>query len=402
MEKQTNPDALDRALTDLYGIAIPDGYRAGWRAAIRREERIPMKQPTTRRNFWRVALPVAAALVLVIGALTAGNLIPTVVTDTLYSEGAPLPAAQDVLLTRGAGDTAGVPQSIGGMQRMETDTQANESMAAMPSVTPYSADNGAAATPANGEAAAQGSAKIVRTAEFTLATNAFEQDTQALEALAGSLGGYVSSVSASGEASSRMDRVAYYSLRIPSDRLNDFLRDVAGIGRVTSRYETATDMSTQYADTELRLTTQTQKMARLQQLLTQATDVSDLLEIESEIADTQYSLDSLESSLRAIDRDVAQTEVSVTLREQSAGDTAQAVELTLWQRIGGGFVASLKGISGFLQNLLVFLALALPAAALLAVVVLLGRLVYRAFRKDRPAQPPVSDQPPADRGGTEG
>ena len=70
MEKQNRPDALDRALTDLYRADVPQGYRAAWRAAVQREELPPMKQkqPLHKKPLWRVALPIAAALVLVFGA----------------------------------------------------------------------------------------------------------------------------------------------------------------------------------------------------------------------------------------------------------------------------------------------------------------------------------------------
>ena len=44
MEKHHVPDALDRALTDLYRTDVPDGYRAAWRAAVAREEASRMKQ----------------------------------------------------------------------------------------------------------------------------------------------------------------------------------------------------------------------------------------------------------------------------------------------------------------------------------------------------------------------
>ena len=96
MEKQNRPDALDRALTDLYRADVPQGYRAAWRAAVQREELPPMKQkqPLHKKPLWRVALPIAAALVLVFGAVTAGRLIPTVVNDTYYSSPAPMVQAK--------------------------------------------------------------------------------------------------------------------------------------------------------------------------------------------------------------------------------------------------------------------------------------------------------------------
>lgn len=378
MEKQNQPDALDRALTNLLQTEIPTEYRNGWREAIQREERNNMKAKPKTKTLWRVALSAAAALVLVIGALSAGNLFPAVETDTLYGNtmmsydnGGDY--GSDSYTAMYEGDFAPMPTAALSAQAPSYST-ANRSATDTAMEGASDAKTGAG----NTEGSEVSGTKIVRTADITLASTSFDEDVEALTRLTQELGGYVSSVNVSGEASQRKDRVAYYSLRIPSDRLDEFLNGVEGIGRVTSRYETATDMTTQYSDTQMRLTTQQTKMERLNELLKQATDVSDLLEIESEIANTQYTIDQLESSLRTIDRNVDRSDVSVTLWEQSAGETAQTAELTLWQRIGSGFEASVNGLAAFGQNLLVFLAMLLPVLVPLALLAVALWLILRA------------------------
>ena len=383
MEKQNQPDALDRALTHLLQTEIPTGYRDGWREAIQREERNNMKAKSKAKTLWRVALPVAAALVLVIGALSAGKLFPAVVTDTLYgsamvndNDGGEY--GSDSYAAMYDGDFSPMPTAALNAQSPSYST-ANRSVTDTAMESAPEAKTGAG----NAEGSEVSGTKIVRTADITLASTSFDEDVEALTRLTQDLGGYVSSVNVSGEASQRKDRVAYSSLRIPSDRLDEFLTGVEGIGRVTSRYETATDMTTQYSDTQMRLTTQQTKMERLNELLKQATDVSDLLEIESEIANTQYTIDQLESSLRTIDRNVDRSEVSVTLWEQSAGETAQTAELTLWQRIGSGFEASVNGLAAFGQNLLVFLAMLLPVLVPLTLLAVALWLILRARRQGK-------------------
>ena len=58
---------------------VPESFETGWRAAIRREESIQMSQNKKSRSFarkfFRVAGPVFAAFVLVIGALVVGRSI---------------------------------------------------------------------------------------------------------------------------------------------------------------------------------------------------------------------------------------------------------------------------------------------------------------------------------------
>lgn len=382
MEKQNQPDALDRALTNLLQTEIPPGYRDGWREAIQREERNNMKAKPKAKTLWRIALSAAAALVLVIGALSAGNLFPSVVTDTLYGN----TMMNDDGGEYGGDSFAGMPDSnVAPAPTLALSAQApsasssNRSAADTAMESAPEAKTGAGST----DGSETSGTKIVRTADLTISSTSFDTDVEALTRLTEELGGYVSSVNLSGEASQRKDRVAYYSLRIPSDRLDEFLTGVEGIGHVTSRYETATDMTTQYSDTQMRLTTQQTKMTRLNELLKQATDVSDLLEIESEIANTQYTIDQLESSLRTIDRNVDRSDISVTLWEQSAGETAQTVELTLWQRIGSGFEASVSGLAAFGQNLLVFLAMLLPVLVPLAVLAAALWLILRARRQGK-------------------
>lgn len=380
MEKHTEHDALDRALTNLYHTEVPRGFGAAWREAVQREEQTVMKKHLNQKTGLRVALSAAAAIVLVVGALGAGSLIPTVVTDTLYGE----PSLRKGVSMNIAGGAA--PGDSAPSMAFYTESGSTYAMSAAPV---SSGENAAAPYRSAGDEAAptsagtpQTGAKIVRTADLTIATTSFDADTDAVESLTQSMGGYVASVSLNGEASARKDRVAYYSLRIPSDKLDAFLEGMGGIGRITARSESATDMTTQYSDTQLRLSTQQTKMTRLQDLLKQAADVSDLLEIETEIADTQYELDQLESTLRGIDRSVDHSDVTLTLLEQSAADTAQAVELTLWQRLGSGFDASVKGLAAFAQNLLVFLAMLLPVLVPVGIVT---TLVVWLVRKRRNA-----------------
>jgi len=121
-------------------------------------------------------------------------------------------------------------------------------------------------------------------------------------------------------------------------------------------------------------------MKRLQELLTRAENVADLLEIETEIAHTQYEIDSYETSLRSIDREVEQSLVSLTVVEETPAQSATQDGVSLGQRLADGLAASLEGTVRFFQNMLVFLVMAMPALLLLAVV---GLAVWMILRRKR-------------------
>ena len=176
----------------------------------------------------------------------------------------------------------------------------------------------------------------------------FDQDYEIILSVTEGYGGYASYVNMYEQQIDK--RYASFELRIPSENLDSFLSEVDAIGRITDRYETANDQTTQYTDTQLRLQTQLDKMTRLQELLLQAETVEDLLAIESEIADTQYEIDSLQSSLNYIDRQVDYSTVSIYLQEQTASDTASAEDLTIGERLFSGLKASLAWLGGFLKT----------------------------------------------------
>ncbi|MDD3412091.1 MAG: DUF4349 domain-containing protein [Eubacteriales bacterium] len=362
--EQNNRDALDRELTALHSARAPEGFSAGWREAVRREE--PERMKKTHR-FWRAALPMAAALVLVIGAIATGsmNLNGT---------------KQEVGVNRAAAPRSAASNSSLTLDEAAYDMAAD---AATGSSSTSAAGSTADAVTAGARGTEQTGRKLVRTASLTLATTRFAQDGAAVRQLAESLGGYVESLDQYGDEKDG-NRVLYYGLRVPSEKLDAFLAGAEGIGRVAARSESSLDKSTEYADTSLRLQTQRDKLARLQELMKQAESVTDLLEIESSIADTQYQIDSYESALRDIDRRVQDSAVSVTLREETPAQSAQAKELTLGERLASGLSASVQGLGEFFQNMLVFVTMCLPVLVPAALLALAVWLIARA-RKARKA-----------------
>lgn len=337
-------EALDGALDRLYQPAdVPAGFETGWRAAVRREESVQAMKKTNFSFPWKRLIPAAAAIVLVAGSLWAGSL-------DLHGVSAPSDAA---------------PM----MRAAVTSTAASKQYAEEASYD-TAADYGA---PANGLAAAGGVSipaqpeaerKLVRTADMTLRTQRFDEAQEQIKALLTEKGGYIESLYQYGESARRLS----LSMRVPADQLDAFLSGMEGMGRVTDRSESVTDMTLQYADNAARLQTLYAKRDRLNDLLKQAAEVSDLIEIESAIADTQYQIDSYETSQRHIDSRVSMSAVNVTLMEDTAADTAQA-EISFGQRIRAAFSASVEWTGEFLRDMAVFVIIILPVAVPLALII---------------------------------
>lgn len=366
-------DALDQALADLYEDGPSLRFERNWREAVRREEQTQMKQ----KNIWKkTVLPIAAALVLVLGAGWAGQLENNFSYSAIkagqerdsmvYETSDYSPASNTALMSMAASgsnaDSADVSYS---MKEVAYNREAP---------APEPEESSVSIAPEN-------SRKLVRTVHLSLRTETFDRDVEGIQQLLLQYGGYIENLSQQGEAGTYYGRSASLTMRVPSQHLDAFLEGVSGYGRVTSRNETTQDMTEQYADNEIRIQTLRTKMERLNTLLSQAEYVSDMLEIESEIADTQYQLDRFESQQLSIDRRVDMSYVYVDVQESIVRDEVDDEDLGLGQRLKAALKTSIKGLGRFGRNLLVFLVMAAPVIVPVALIVLIVKLVKRGKNK---------------------
>lgn len=196
-------------------------------------------------------------------------------------------------------------------------------------------------------------AKIIYTASMNIETNAFDDSAAKIEEATKKHGGYFENMDQNNTSHSY--RRAEYLIRIPAEEFEAFLKDTDGFGTVTSVSKNAEDISDTYFDTESRLNTARAKMARLQELLGAAQNMSDIITIENEIADVQYQIDSLSGQLNSYDSQVAYSTVSIRLDEVYK-TTADAKPLSFGERISKAFSNGLSGFGSFLEDFAVWFA----------------------------------------------
>ncbi|MBR6571560.1 MAG: DUF4349 domain-containing protein [Clostridia bacterium] len=347
---------LDSRLSRLYASDVPESFETGWRADIRREESIQTMKKNNRWNpLFKRIVPVLCALVLVVGGLWAGTL-------DLQPDDIVRGAGQDMNYARSTSSNSGAPKMTATYDAAYEEVETYDAGFTADSVVSYGAQQ-------------QPDRKLVRTADLTIRTDSYDQSLQAVQDQLAALGGYIESLYQYGETT----RSINLTLRVPSDQLDAFLGSMSGLGRVTHRSESTIDMTVEYADNQARLETLYQKRDRLNALLAQAENVADLIEIESAIAETQYQIDRFETSQRSIDRQVDMSMVTLTLMEQE--QKAVNPELTLGERIAAGFKASVEWLGDFGRNVIVFGVMIAPAAAIIAVLWVVWRVIRRATHK---------------------
>jgi hypothetical protein len=107
---------------------------------------------------------------------------------------------------------------------------------------------------------------------------------------------------------------AELTLRVPAHRFDDLLADLRRLGVVRDEAVTTDDVTKAYNDLETRLGVKEQMVVRLKALLaTHTAKLSDVLEVERELARTVAELEQMKGERRFYDQQVAMASISVTL-----------------------------------------------------------------------------------------
>ena len=226
--------------------------------------------------------------------------------------------------------------------------------------------------------------KLITTVEINAETEDLDALMPQLSDHIAQLGGYVEFQNTYyGSAySSYRHRSANMTIRIPADKLSDFLLHVEGASNVISKQQSQDNVTLQYVDTESRVAALEAERDRLMELLEQAGDLSDLLKIEERLTDVLYDLESTTAKLRSLDNQVSYATVNLYIDEVKIFTETQ--EQTVWQRIGSGFGENLRNIGEDIVDFFIWLVTYSPQLIVIGGIIWLAvRTVRRAIKKRR-------------------
>lgn len=179
----------------------------------------------------------------------------------------------------------------------------------------------------------------------------------------------------------RRYRSAQLTLRIPAEKVDGFLSHMEEISNVVSHSRTMEDITLQYVDTETRRKALDTEEKRLLELMEQAQTMSDLLEIEGRLTDVRYEKEKVIARMRTFDNQVDYATIYLSLDE--VREYTPVEEPTLWQRISGGFMDSLKGVGEGILNLFVWILASLPYLLVWGAVITGAVILIRRIRRKR-------------------
>ncbi|WP_165367329.1 DUF4349 domain-containing protein [Phytoactinopolyspora endophytica] len=178
------------------------------------------------------------------------------------------------------------------------------------------------------------------------------------------------------------ERTSTLTLRIPTDEYADAVEDLQELGEVVHRDTETEDVTQDVVDTESRISSQRQSIARIRELLGEATDLSDVIDIESELARREADLDALLSRQERLSDLTSLATVNVTFSENDDEEEEEDEEAF-------GFIRGLSGgWDAFTTTLSVgagVIAATLPFLVLLALIAVPTWIWFRRRRPQSPA-----------------
>lgn len=224
--------------------------------------------------------------------------------------------------------------------------------------------------------------KLIREVTMRVETKDFHSLLTQINTKLTQINGYTESADITGtsmDGDSSESRTAYLILRIPADKLDQFITDVETNGNITNKTETTTDVSLQYADTQGRKKSLEIEQDRVWALLEKADSMENILALEKRLSEIRYELESYESQLRQYDNKVDFS--TVTLHISEVRTLTPMKEPTVWKRIQSGLSNNVSLLAKSCVNLFVWVIISSPF--LLVLAALIGLVLFLINRSNK-------------------
>ncbi len=228
---------------------------------------------------------------------------------------------------------------------------------------------------------------IARTASLTMVAKDFDAARAAVERIVSQHQGYVANLTTA--APKNAARTLTATLRIPAPQLDAALVELKALGRIEQETQAGEDVTKQYTDLVARLNNSRTTEKRLVDILRQRPGkVSEVLEVEQEIARVREEIEQMDAERKSTEKRVQFAAVELRLSEEYKAQL-EVTPPSTGTRLRNALVNGYHRVAESIFDLVLF-ALDYGPSLLLWSFVLFwpARLAWRRWRAARAAQEP--------------
>jgi hypothetical protein len=266
---------------------------------------------------------------------------------------------------------------------------------AMPTSAPaldYGTDTQSAGDGSSGSlpytAAADGSV-IIKTGQLSLEVADVDKAVGEAQAAVAAAGGYVSSSNRSGSGDYASATITF---RVPATKWDDTLAALRKVGsKVLSEQTDAVDVTMQVVDLNARIDNLKKTEQALQAIMEKATTVKDVLDVQTQLSQTQGEIEQLTAQRDHLNDQAAMSTLTVTMSLPGPTVTTQATQdWTLGDQVDQAVAALVRIGQGIATIGVWAVIVALPVAFGLLVLFVLYVIARRAFRRGNRTEAPAA------------
>jgi DNA-binding transcriptional regulator YhcF (GntR family) len=220
---------------------------------------------------------------------------------------------------------------------------------------------------------------IARTVSLTILVKDFDASRNSLDAILARHNGYSANLSVSTPQGSARSLQA--SLRVPAPQLAAAFAELKSLGHVETENQTGEEVSQQHADLVARLKNSRETEQRLQAILTQRTGkISDVLEVEQEIARVRGEIEQMEAEQKNLEHRVDFATIDLNLSEEYKAKLDSATP-SISTKLHNALVNGYRNVADTLLGLVLFFAEYGPILVFWALLLFIPAwLVWRRWR----------------------
>ncbi len=246
--------------------------------------------------------------------------------------------------------------------------------------------------PSSGSRPSEFDVKVIRNAALALEAKNAEQTYRDLLAFAAARGGYEASYRMSASTGGALIEAR---IKLPPKSLDEFMNYAGTAARVLSATTTSEDVTESYYDAQTRLHTLEQMLTKYTEFLSKAANINEALSVQSEINRLTAEIESLKGKLRYYDSMVAESTVSLTIKQEEPPviiqETKPEIKEVKWNALTTedmgklmqrGFMSVVNSLTSVLQWIAIFLVSVAPLLFIGLIVLII--LWLRRRRHPRP------------------
>lgn len=241
------------------------------------------------------------------------------------------------------------------------------------------------------ESTANDTRKLITTMNITAETKQLQELVDSLSEEIEKNGGYIES-SDIYMNSNKYDYDAEYSsdnnaanlvIRMPENKLNDFINGFSSIANITYKNSSVQDVSLTYVDVQSRIASLEIEKERLSQFMEQAKKLEDMLTLEERLTEVQYEIESYTSQLRNMDNRISYATLYLSLTQVSTYTEPVVEEKGFGERIAEGFMRSVSQVRYAAEEFVIAFVSNIPQLIcyiiFFAILLVVGKKLYKKF-----------------------